>query len=221
MPDGDRFERRLRGKGWASVYRLGCSLAPVEAVVDKVMGAVAHLLRTQNTQVIRDVFRELQDASQLIATDRLRESVSEQAFNQLASAAMTLKEDAGHSELARFAERAGLRTFNEMDKSGERWDDSVLKRHFTRNLIWELGERRCFAVTREGIMEATHRDQSQQLAWESNVRELLLRPSAAIAKNLISEEATAIVRAPKRLFRPKSVTMETLTTPLEVLGNPR
>jgi hypothetical protein len=70
-------------------------------------------------------------------------------------------------------------------------------------------------------MDATHRDQSQQLAWESNIRELLIRPSAAIAKNLISEEATAIVRAPKRMFRPKSVTMETLTTPLEVLGNPR
>lgn len=25
MPDGDKFERELRGKGWRKVYRLACS----------------------------------------------------------------------------------------------------------------------------------------------------------------------------------------------------
>src|SRR6266403_564729 len=67
MPDGDRFERKLRGKGWRSVYRLGCSSAPVEAVVDKIMSAAAHLFRSQDTKVVREVFQELQDASQLRA----------------------------------------------------------------------------------------------------------------------------------------------------------
>ena len=218
MPDGDRFERRLRGKGWAGVYRLGCSSAPNEAVVDKMMGAVAHLFRTQDTRIIRDTHRELEDACQLLTTARLRESVSQQAFDQLASAATALKEDAGFSELARFAERAALRTFNEIDKSGERWNEDALKQRFTRNLVWELSERRCFAVTREGIMESTRRDRESQLGWEAKIRELLLVPCAALSKNLISEEASPLVRAPKHLFQPKPMTLETLTTPLQVLG---
>ncbi len=220
MPDGDRFERRLRGRGWRPVYRLGCAFAPMEAVVDKIMGAVAHLFRSQDTKVVRDIFEELQDASQILVADRLREGASEQVFAQLSSVAMVLKEDAGCSELARYAERAALRTFNEMDKSRERWDDDTLKQHFTRNLVWELSERRCLSVTREGIMESTKRDHNAQLAWESNVREILLGPSAKISKNLLSE-VSAIVRAPRRLFRPKPMTLETLNTPLQVVETSR
>lgn len=220
MPDGDRFERKLRGRGWRTVYRLGCSCAPVEAVVDKIMGAAAHLFRSQDTKVVRDVFQELQDACQLLATERFRDGVSEQAFYQLSSATLLVKEDAGCSELARFTERAALRTFNEIDKSGERCDDDTLKQHFTRNLIWELGERRCFSVTRDGIMDSAKRDRSAQLAWESKVREILLGPSRAMSKNLLTQ-VDALVRAPKRLFQPKPVTMETLTTPLRVLETPR
>jgi hypothetical protein len=220
MPDGDRFERKLRGKGWRSVYRLGCSSAPVEAVVDKIMSAAAHLFRSQDTKVVREVFQELQDASQLLTTSLLREGVSEQAFDQLSSATMLVKEDAGCSELARFAERAALRTFNEIDKSGGRCDDGSLKQHFTRNLIWELGERRCLSVTREGIMESTKRDHNEQLAGESKVREILLGPSAVMSKSLLTR-INEIVRAPRRLFRPKPVTMETLTTPLQVSETPR
>src|ERR1700730_11160694 len=208
MPDGDRFERRLRGKGWAGVYRLGCASAPNEAIVDKMMGAVTHLFRTQSTQVILDIHRELQDACQFLTTTPLRESVSQQAFDQLASALATLKEEAGYSELARFAERAALRTFNEIDKAGERLSEDVLKQRLTRNLVWELSERRCFAVTREGMMESTHRDRETQLAWEAKIRELLLAPCAALGKNLISEEPNTMVRAPKRLFQPRPMSLE-------------
>jgi hypothetical protein len=220
MPDGDRFERRLRGKGWRAVYHLGCSSAPVEAVVDKIMSAAAHLFRSEDTKVVRDIFQELQDASELLTTQRLREGVSEQAFDQLASATTVLKEDANCSELARFADRAALRTFNEIERSGERWDDDGLRQHFTRNLIWELGERRCLSVTREGIMESTKRDQDAQLGWESKVREVLLGPSGAMSKSLLTQ-INAFIRAPKRLFQTKPVTIETLNQPLPVLETPR
>ena len=220
MPDGDRFERRLRGKGWRAVYHLGCSSAPVEAVVDKIMGAVAHLFRAENTKIVRDIYQELQDASQLLVTARLREGVSEQAFEQLISATATLKDDVGCSELARFADRAAQRTFIEAEKSGERWDDATLKQHFTQNLIWGLAERRCLSVTREGIMESAKRDQASQLAWESKVRDVLLGPSRTMSKSLLTQ-INALIRAPKRLFQPKAVTIETLNQPLPVLETPR
>lgn len=220
MPDGDRFERRLRGKGWRAVYHLGCSSAPVEAVVDRIVGAAAHLFRSEDPKVVRDIFQELQDASELLMSNRLREGVSEQAFDQLASVTSVLKEDASCSELARFAERAALGTFSEIERSGEGWDDDALGQHFTRNLIWGLGERRCLSVTREGIMESTKRDQAAQLAWESKLREVLLGPSGSMSKSLLTQ-INAFIRAPKRLFQPKPVTIETLTQPLPVLETPR
>jgi hypothetical protein len=178
------------------------------------------MFRAQSTQVILDIYRELQYASQLLTATRLCESVSQQAFDQLASAA-ALKEDAGYSELPRFAERAALRTFNEIDKSGEHPSEEALKQRFTRNLVWELAERRCFAVTREGIMESTHRDHENQQGWEARIRDLVLGPCAALGKSLLSEEAHPLIRAPKRLFQPKPMTLETLTTPPQVLRSPQ
>src|SRR5260370_41905411 len=115
MPDADRFERRLRGKGWRAVYRLGCCQAPIEAVADKIMGAVAHIFRREGIQVVRNVYRELDDALSLVRGTRFRESASGQAFEQLASSVSALKADVEYSEIGRLAERAALRTFNELE----------------------------------------------------------------------------------------------------------
>ena len=45
MPDGDKFERRLRGKGWAKAYRLSCSNDSLNPIVDQLMAACASSLR--------------------------------------------------------------------------------------------------------------------------------------------------------------------------------
>lgn len=218
MPDSDRFERKLFGKGWRSVYRIACSSAPVEAIVDKIVGAAAHLFRTEDTRVIRDIYRELRDADDLRNATRLRESVSQQAFDQLASSAAALKLDAGHSEMARFGERAALRTFNEIEKAETRLSEDVLKQQFTRNLVWELTERRCFGVARDGITEATGRDRESQLGLETKIRGVLTEPCATLSKNLLADEGSRLVRAPKRLLKSKPTTIDTLTAPLRVLG---
>ncbi len=45
MPDGDRFERTLFGKGWRKAYRLACSNEPLTPLGDTLMKAVAAALR--------------------------------------------------------------------------------------------------------------------------------------------------------------------------------
>lgn len=45
MPDEDRFERQLRGKGWRRAYRLARGNAPFPNVIDALMKAAAHALR--------------------------------------------------------------------------------------------------------------------------------------------------------------------------------
>ena len=47
MPDADRFERLLRGKGWRHAYRLAAGNAPILVVVDALTKASAHGLREQ------------------------------------------------------------------------------------------------------------------------------------------------------------------------------
>jgi hypothetical protein len=47
MPDADRFERLLRGKGWRHAYRLAAGNAPIPVVVDALTKASAHGLREQ------------------------------------------------------------------------------------------------------------------------------------------------------------------------------
>src|ERR1044072_161768 len=45
MPDGDRFERTLYGKGWRKAYRLACSDQSYDLIGDRLNKAVAAALR--------------------------------------------------------------------------------------------------------------------------------------------------------------------------------
>jgi hypothetical protein len=58
MPDGDRFERSLRGWGWRSAYRLAAGGAASEQVTDRLMPAFASYLRRQHMPAIPLRFEE-------------------------------------------------------------------------------------------------------------------------------------------------------------------
>jgi hypothetical protein len=45
MPDGDRFEKTLYGKGWKKAYRLACDNQPFNIIGDILIKAVAAALR--------------------------------------------------------------------------------------------------------------------------------------------------------------------------------
>jgi len=47
MPDDDRFERLLRGRGWRSAYRLAAGNSEMNLLVDSFIKAAAHALRNQ------------------------------------------------------------------------------------------------------------------------------------------------------------------------------
>ena len=47
MPDADRFERVLKGKGWRRAYRLASGNSPIAMVVNALINAAAHGLREQ------------------------------------------------------------------------------------------------------------------------------------------------------------------------------
>jgi len=221
MPDGDRFERRLRGKGWRSVYRLGCSGAPINAVADKVMGAAVHVLGTEWIGCVRACYTELREAARHLEPPLFRESASHDAFDQLNSGVDALKADEGFSEISRLAADAARRTFNEVDQPGQIPDEDVLRQRFMTNFVSALTERRCLSAVRDGIMQSSQRTKEEQVNWEVELKKAIAEPCGPLSKSLLGEDRTRSIRAPRRLFEPAPVTLETLNKPLPVLGESR
>jgi hypothetical protein len=151
MPDGDRFERRLRGKGWRSVYRLGCSGASTNAVADRVMGVVANVFRTESIEGVRKIFAELQEALDVLGNPLFRETLSQRAFRDLSSNIQALVGGEGFPEMSRLSEDAALRTFCELDGAGEGASEEAIAQRFAENLVWGLTERRCLSAVRDGM----------------------------------------------------------------------
>jgi hypothetical protein len=221
MPDGDKFERKLRGKGWRGVYRLGCSGAPVNAVADRAMGAAANVFRTESIEGVSRVFTELLEAVDPLRDPLFKQARSPQAFEELASSAQAISADEGFSELSRLAERAALRTFNEIDRSEQIPSTDVIAQRFTKNLVSGLVERRCLSPVRDGIMERTGRNQEAQLKWEGELDSAISKPCASLSKGLLGKDRNAAVRAPGRQFKPAPMTLESLNQPLPVFGESR
>jgi hypothetical protein len=212
MPDDDRFERRLRGKGWRSVYRLACS-GPIETVADKILGAATHVFRNEPIQCVREMYNELGNAVAAVNGTLFHDEIRRQAFEQLSSSLERIVADDGHSEISRVAQRAVLRTLAELEERGGVTDD-MARQQFTRNLVFELSERRCLSAVRDGIMETSGREKQTQLEWESEVRNTLLGPCGALSRSLLGATDSRSIRAPNRLVRPRPTTIETLNQPL-------
>lgn len=221
MPDSDRFERRLRGKGWRSVYRLACSRAPINAVVDRVMGAVANVFRTESIEGIQKIFTALREGLDLLRNPLFKEPLSQQAFDQVTSNVQAIVRDEGFSEVCRLTERAMLRTFNEIDRCGQIPSKDVIAQQLTKNLVWGLAERRCLSAVRDGMMERSGRNNEAQLNWEAELNNAIAEPCASLSKSLLGEDPNRVVRAPRRLFKPTPMTLETLNQPLPVSGESR
>jgi len=221
MPDGDRFERKLRGKGWRSVYRLGCSGAPINAVADRVMGAVANVFRTDPIEGVRKIFAALLESLDPLRDPLFREHLSQHAFYQLTSNVQAILADEVFSEPSRLSESAALQTFNEIDRSGQIPSRDVIAQQFTKELVCRLAERHCLSAAREGIMENSGRSQLEQLKWEGELKKAISEPCASLSKSLLSEDSDRVIRAPRRQFKPAPMTLEALNEPLQVRGDSR
>jgi hypothetical protein len=221
MPDGDRFERKLRGKGWRSVYRLGCSDAPINAVADRVMGAAAAVFRVGPVEGVRKIFTALLESLDPLRDPLFRESLSKHEFYQLTSEVQVILTDEVFSELSRLSESAAFQTFNEIELLGEIPSRDVIAQQFTKELVCRLAERHCLSAVREGIMENSGRSQLEQLKWEGEVKTAISKPCASLSKSFLIEDSDRAIRAPRRQFKPAAMTLEALNQSLQVRGDSR
>jgi hypothetical protein len=167
------------------------------------------------------IFAKLLEALDPLRNPLFKETLSHRAFEALATNVQAILTDEEFSEMSRMAERAALRTFNQIDLCGQIPSKDVIAQQMTKNLVSGFVERRCLSAVRDGIMENSGRNKEAQLKWEQGLNNACSQPCASLSKSLFAEDRRLAVRAPRRLFKPVPMTLEALNQPLPVLGESR
>jgi len=215
MPDEDRFERMLRGRGWRKLYRLAAGNSPIPMTVDAAMSAAAHALRsdlrcqrlTEIAGVLRNTLRTIDPADP--------ESFTVPAAFYDASARL---DEIGEDEIGclgtRLAVKAAKETLLELMKSGRRISSHEAETKFAEQLVVDLVEHQCLGRVRSGVVEKTRRSLEEQVEWERKLGQVLRPRARHLLKRALESQDPARIRAPKRLVGRVPTTLEQLHRPI-------
>jgi hypothetical protein len=219
MPDGDRFTRRLRGKGWFRVYRLACSKESPSLISDKLMEACAAAIRDGiPVSLLQQAGKEVCFALQLEAQVREREpdSLGDSAYLNLSN-----KLDAfissGNFDLVQALTDAVRTVFIEFRQSCATSTEKQVIDRLAAVFVEKVVQTRFLARVRDGIMENCQRSIPEQISWEQELRYNLIGPAKKMLAAVLRSTTKAKIRAPKRSTPRRETTLEMLNQGLTVL----
>jgi hypothetical protein len=199
MPDGDRFERLLRGRGWVKAYRLAAGNAEWALLVDSLVKAAAHALRNQaQSPSLLDVATVLCES---LAFPSLRDSRSpsggSQAFEHLCHGLDDIEALDRSYVGTQLAIRAAEKVFAEYSRQGGLAENEVILDRLGEVFVSHLIDHQCLSRVRSGIAEKNNRTVEQQASWEENLNEHLKPQARKLFQNALKTEDATAVRAPK------------------------
>lgn len=204
MPDDDRFERLLRGRGWRSAYRLAAGNSATPLLVDSLMKAAAHALRNQaQSPSLPKVVNLLHESLNLQSLHYTRNaSAGLEAFEHLSNGLDQIEaEDRGYvgTQLAR---RAAEKVFIEHShKIGTATGEQVQDR-LGEVFVSDLVDHQCLSRVRNGIAEKNSRTVDQQHTWEQQLRESLKPQARKLFRSAAKADDSRAVRAPRSTATP-------------------
>lgn len=221
MSEGDKFERRLRGFGWRTVYKLGKSGAEMPNVVDATVSAVSHGLRKELACArLSDILSILKFSLQADWQRRQdeRNDPSEPSARSCLSVELDrIEADEVGSITAQLASTAAESVFSDLSNRGNYPTRDAVRNAFADELIWRIVENRCLSHVREGIALGAEHTATQHEQWEKSFRRALRPQAEKLVKQMLRDDGSqAIARAPRRLT-PKLKTKEVLHKPLHAL----
>jgi len=212
MPDEDRFERVLRGRGWRKVYRLATGNAPIPMTVDAAISAAAHALRNElRCERIGEIVDIIRRAA------RARDPSRAVSFTEPAAAcdASAELDEIGESAIGCHATRLAVRAAREailaLNRSGPSDD---IEATFGHRFVSGLVENQCIGRVRSGIIEKTGRTLEAQAEWEKSLFEAIKPQARLLLKNAVASHDAGRIRAPKRLVPRMPTTLEQLQRPI-------
>jgi hypothetical protein len=216
MPDDDRFERQLRGRGWRSAYRLAASECATPLLVDSLIKAAAHALRNQaqspSLSNVVDVLQEALGSPPLL--NRSNSSDGLGAFEHLANGLDQIEvQDRGHVG-TQIAVRAAEKVFVEQARQNQIHSKEQIRDRLGEVFIADLIDHQCFSRVRNGIAEKKGRTAEQQHAWEQELREEIKPQARKLFRSAAEAGDNREVRAPKGIASPPAPLETQLHEPL-------
>jgi hypothetical protein len=167
MPDGDKFERRLRGKGWRRAYRLACGNGEFNELVRAVYDATENALKNglecpKLEEIIGLVHKGLRNPlfASFDSVDReyeLAQQLEVLAASQLSYPGTRLAVDA-----AKFV-------FAEIDFQRQAVTIEQVRRQISEKFKERVIVSQFLARVYDGIQDKSGRNKSEHFAWEERL----------------------------------------------------
>jgi hypothetical protein len=218
MPDGDRFERRLRGKFWAVSYRLTCGGHDLAIIADRLTKACAAAIRDgmpDHVDIIRRVVEKIKLALWLEAQAQKGDLFQSDNFLYLIRELNELPMD-GAFDLKEYLCDAAKSTFVHLRKEKQAIERREVSECFAEFMVKKLVEGRFLDHVQEGVMEKTSRQKLEQEQWKTRLFEELAQSARQMIGGIVQDKDRVVVRAPKTKIKRKETTLELLNQPMRV-----
>jgi len=215
MPDGDRFEWRLRGKKWRTVFRLLSSRADKQLAAEEAVKGVAAYLRDHADIPCNGLINAVHES---LSAPQLPILPPESG---LGATGLMLQLDSivrasQYSEAAQLAHRSAWKVFMRLDDKRHHLSQEIVAAEFAGEPSCEIAERRCIGVMRDQIMERTHRSLEEQVSNELSLQDCIRKIGQQFGKQLMAGQGLKRIHAPKRLHAGKEFTADDLHKPLAI-----
>jgi hypothetical protein len=217
MPDGDRFERALRGP-WRFPYRIAAGGARAELVAEKLASSCLGLLTEDGVGCARKVLTALDAALAHSSMPLFYGEPEGTAFQRLLRGLDLIAAEHQFDEFAQGCGRAASRCFFELEHSHQHISDEHLERMFAREVMAEVLGRHFFPIVRDRLAENTGRDAAAQRAWEDQVMQCISENIQNFSRALFADDTQRRTQRRIRQAPVPSFDWNRLNKPLHVLG---
>jgi hypothetical protein len=216
MPDGDRFERALRGP-WRFPYRIAAAGASPELVADKLAASCLGLLTEEGVDCARKTLSALDAALAQSSMPLFFGEPQSSAFQRLVRGLESIAAEHGFDDFAQGCGRAASRCFIQLEESHQHVDNEQLEQIFAREVMGEIVGRNFFPIVRDRLVKNTGRDAVAQRAWEDNVMRCISGDIQKFSQALFASDTQRRTRRVRPSVAP-SFDWNRLNQPLHVLG---
>ena len=217
MPDGDRFERTLRGP-WRFPYRIAAGGARVEIVAEKLASSCVSLLNEEGIGCARKVIAALDAALAHSSMPLFFVEPEGTAFQRLLHGLDSIDAEHQFDEFAQGCGRAASRCFFELEHLHQHISDEHLERMFAREVMAEVVGRHFFPIVQDRLAENTGRDAAAQRAWEDQVMQCVSENIQNFSQALFGNDSQRRTQRRARPTPAQSFDWNRLNEPLHVLG---
>ena len=198
MPDGDRFQWYLKGKGWRKLYSLFNSGASTHILGEAAGAAIANYLRENGDVPFSDFIDSVQSR---MSRPPLFELIGVHGFGDSAQLGRELELKAGmcsFAEPALLAQRAALKTYVEMRHKAPIPERLEIASVFAGKLGCEIVERKCLAIVRDEVSRQANRTLDDQVTFERSVMAGVEQIAQKFGPAMCKQSGTQGIRSPRR-----------------------